>query len=52
MAIVCLLLSACANPDGSRPHLSADAPAPPGFDGAYAGASPGFGGLDARAVPF
>ena len=51
--LACLGLAACANADGSRPRLSADAPASAtGFTGGYAGANGGFGNLNSKSVPF
>ena len=49
--LACLALAACANADGSRPRLSADAPAT-SFNGAYAGATSGFGDPNTRSAPF
>lgn len=51
--LACLALGACANADGSRPRLSADAPATAaGFNGGYAGTNYGFSNLDTRSAPF
>jgi hypothetical protein len=50
-----LLLSACANADGSRPRLSpaaAGAESPAGFNGGYAGTNYGFSNLNTKSVPF
>lgn len=51
--LACLALGACANADGSRPRLSADAPATSaGFNGGYAGTNYGFSNLNTKSVPF
>ena len=51
--LACLALAACANADGSRPRLSAAAPATAsGFNGGYAGTNYGFSNLDTRSAPF
>lgn len=51
--LLCSGLGACANADGSRPRLSADAPATAaGFNGGYAGTNYGFSNLNTKAVPF
>ncbi|WP_237479758.1 hypothetical protein [Lichenibacterium dinghuense] len=51
--LLCLALGACANADGSRPRLSADAPSgAAGFNGGYAGANYGFSNLNTKATPF
>ena len=51
--LACLSLGACANADGSRPRLSADAPATAsGFNGGYAGTNYGFSNLNTKSVPF
>ena len=51
--LACLSLEACADADGSRPRLSAAAPATSaGFNGGYAGTNYGFSNLDTRSAPF
>ena len=50
---LCSALGACANADGSRPRLSADAPSgAAGFNGGHAGMNHGFSDLSTKAVPF
>jgi hypothetical protein len=51
--LACFALGACANADGSRPRLAADAPATSsGFNGGYAGTNGGFSDLSTRSTRF